>query len=535
MTDERRDCILLAMRLVLPAFLAFGLVLSGCSRDAGNPAPPRVDTPLPVPELTSTIAVPVTASLDELARRLEAQIPRTVWTIDEVRPNCIPAQRVSIGVLGIENAKITPDIACLIKGDAVRGRLRLKGAGETLRLTMPITATVNVRDARGRLAGETATAKAMVKARIRLAVTPDWQAKASVGLDYDWLQPPSFELLGASISLKSPADKALAALVPRLEADIPKLIAAIHTREALADAWESAFTTIELNHENPQVWLRVAPEALHVGRWQVNGRTITLPITVRAAASTIIGHRPADPEPTTLPPPDAPIGDSLVNISLPVIADYAVLEPVLAKALGKLSAKGIEIPDIGRVNVQFGRVTLYPTTGERIAVGLEIDAKSPRQFLQARGTLWLAGTPITTPGSQIVRIADLAVVSRTDSRGFDLLVAIADDPDIKAAIADALTQDFSKDLDKLMAKISPKLAALPIGKNFMLKAEITQFRNGTVSPLGQGLFMPVTAQAHAVLSYRPGSGQAMRAAAKSDRAIAGNASDRPLKTPVGRL
>lgn len=527
MTDESRRCILLSMRLLLPAFIALGLMLSGCSRDAGNPAPPRVNTPLPVPELTSTIAVPVTASLDELARRLEARIPQTVWTIDEVRRNCIPAQRVRIGVLGVENAKITPDIACHIKGHAVRGRLRLQGAGDTLRLTMPITATVNVRDARRRLAGETATAKALVTARIRLAVTPDWQAKANVALDYDWLQPPSFELLGAKIRLQGPADKALAALVPQLEADIPKLIAAIHTREALAEAWASAFTTIELNRENPQVWLRVAPEALHVGRWRVNGRTITLPITVRAAAQTIIGHRPADPEPTPLPPPDAPISDSLVNISLPVIADYAVLEPVLAKALGKLSAKGIEIRKLGRVDVKFGAVTLYPTTGGRIAVGLEIDAKTPRRLVQARGTLWLAGTPVTTPGSQIVRVTDLDVASQTDSQGFDLLVAIANDPQTKAAIAEALTQDFSKDLDKLMAKISPKLANLPIGNNFVLKAEITQFRNGTVSPLGQGLFMPVTAQAHAVLSYRPGNRPAMRAAAKSDRATAGSSSDRP--------
>lgn len=224
------------MRAALPALFSALLLLAACSRDAGNPAPPRIDTPLPVPALTSTISVPVSASLDALEARLEARVPQTLWTINEVRPACLPGQRISIGALGVKRAKITPDIACHIRGEARRGRLRLSGAGETLRLTMPLTARVTVRDAGKRLTGETATASAIVNADITLNVTPDWQPDARVNLDYAWQQPPSLDLLGVKVGLKAPADKALADLVPRLEAEIPRQIAAIHTREALAAA-----------------------------------------------------------------------------------------------------------------------------------------------------------------------------------------------------------------------------------------------------------------------------------------------------------
>lgn len=514
------------MRAALPALFSALLLLAACSRDAGNPAPPRIDTPLPVPALTSTISVPVSASLDALEARLEARVPQTLWTINEVRPACLPGQRISIGALGVKRAKITPDIACHIRSEARRGRLRLSGAEETLRLTMPITARVTVRDAGKRLTGETATASAIVNADITLNVTPEWQPDARVNLDYAWQQPPSLDLLGVKVGLKAPADKALADLVSSLEAEIPRQIAAIHTREALAAAWASAFTTIELNRQNPEVWLSVAPEALHVSPWQVSGRRITLPLTISATAQTTIGHRPPDPSPTPLPPPAPPTTDSGVSLSLPVIADYAVLEPVLAKALAKVSRKGVLIPDVGRVSVRFGKVTLYPTTRGRLAVGLEIDAKSPRGLVEARGTLWLAGTPRNEPGSQRVFFEDLEVASQTDSQGFDLLVAITNDPDIKAAIAQALTQDFSNDLEKLMVKIAPKLAALPLGRNFLLNAEITRFKNGQVSPLGQRLFMAVEAQATAALSYRP--------APKSGPAPAKTAIDPPSKTPPAR-
>lgn len=510
----------------LPA-LALLLLLAACNRDAGNPAPPRIDIPLPIPPLTSTIAVPVSISLDDLEATINKELPQTLWSIDERLPKCIPGQRVTIKLLGIDKGKITPDIPCRVRGSAVRGRARVTGAGEVLTLAMPVTATITAQDTGEKLIRETATAQAMVTARIKLGLTPDWKANAKVDLDYRWLREPGVDILGQRLKLTSKADPRLQKVVTKLEADIPRILARAHTREALAKNWAEAFTTIELNRTNPEVWLRVAPEAIHVSPWSIEGRSVTLPLAVRATAETIIGHRPSNPTPTPLPPPSPPMGGEQVQLHLPVVADYHVLEPVLAKALRKLSRKGIKIADYGTVDVKFGTVTLYPTTGGRVAVGLQIDAKSPRQLIRARGKLWLAGTPYNAPGSQKVAFKDLEIASSTDSPGFELLVAITEEPTVKAVIADALTQDFSRDLAKLMAKVEPKLKALPLGKDFTLAATITEFRNGQVSALGQGLFMPVDAQANAALSYHP----APATGPKPARIASGP----PLRTPPARL
>ncbi|GGI89320.1 hypothetical protein GCM10007973_27140 [Polymorphobacter multimanifer] len=512
-------------------FFALLLLVAACSRDSGNPAPPRDDTPLPIPTLTSTIAVPVTGSLDDLQAAINRDTPETLWSIDERVAKCIPGARVSIKVLGVDRARVTPDIPCHVTGNAVRGPVTVGGSGDVLTLSMPVTASVTARDAGQKIIRKTATAEALVTAKVRLGLTPDWQPQARVDLDYRWLREPGVDLLGQRLNLTGRADPKLQRVIAKLEADIPRQLARAHTRETLAENWAQAFTTIELNRRNPEVWLRVAPEAVHVDPWRIEGREVVLPLSVRATAETFVGHRPDDPAPTPLPAPSPAMGGEGVLLHLPVIADYVALEPVLARALERLSRKGIKVADYGVVDVKFGKVTRYPTSRGRVAVGLQIDAKSPRQLVHAKGTLWLAGTPYNAAGSQRVAFKDLEVASSTDSPGFDLLVAITEEPLVKASIADALTQDFSKDLAKLMAKIEPKLAALPIGRAFTLRATITDFRNGQVSALGQGLFMPVDAQATAAVSYRPpGSGRERGA----DRAPAGSASDRPSKRPAAR-
>ncbi|WP_416906801.1 MAG: DUF4403 family protein [Polymorphobacter sp.] len=508
------------------ALLAAALLLAACSRDAGNPAPPRIDTALPTPALTSTLKVPVSASLDTLETRLDARLPPQLWAIDEVRQACIKAQRLTLKFLGVEGAKITPDIACHITGEATRGRPRLSGEGDTLRLTLPIAVRVNARDADHVLKGETATAEALVTAAIKLGVRPDWSPEAKVDLGYEWQAEPSLKVLGITISLKDKADEALAQLLPRLEAELPALLAELHARDALEGLWAEAFTTVSINRQNPEIWLAVSPEALHLDPWQIEARTLTLPLSVSASVETVIGHRPPDPVPTPLPPPAPPLTRDGVQLALPVTADYAVLEPVLEKALAKLSAKGIKLPDEGSIKVRFGKVSLYPTTNGRIALGVEIDARGERGLIDARGTLWLAGTPHNEPGSQRLTISDLEVASQTDSRGFDLLVAIADTDLFRETVAEALTQDFSNDLAKLEAKVRPKLADLPLGKSFRLQAEITRFQNGQVSALGQGLYMPVNAEAQARLIYAPPP------AARP--APARTATDPPSKTPPAR-
>src|ERR1700712_5557409 len=77
-------------------------VLAGCSHSVVSPAPPRVETEPDFPLQTSTIVVPISGSLDDLQRALEAQTPQKLWGIDKQLDACVAAKRVDLGIAKVK-------------------------------------------------------------------------------------------------------------------------------------------------------------------------------------------------------------------------------------------------------------------------------------------------------------------------------------------------------------------------------------------------------------------------------------------------
>jgi hypothetical protein len=490
------------------AVLALAWWLVSRPRDASNLAPPRAERPTAIPPSNSHMVVPISISLDLLERRLNQRLPRVLKQVDEIEQACVPAQRLTLCLkrdedgkcdIGFDRTRITPDVACHLKGEVTRGPIRLSGSGTTLRLTMPLAAEIHVSDAKDRVFDKAATAAAEVRATVQLSLDDKWEPQAKINIDYAWTDKPGIRLVGTRFTFAGKADRALEPHVRALERTLPAELKKLHSRDLLEKVWQQGFTTESLNRENPPVWLRITPQALHVDPWIIKGRILTLPIAVSAITETFIGARPDAPPPTPLPPPAPPIATTGVRLALPVIADYTELEPVLARALAKQSRTGLKLADYGRADVRFGKVTLYPSEGGRLALGLEMEARSPKRYINARGTLWATALPVNDPDSQRVRFTDLQIASQTDSPGFQLLVAIAQAPEIRPALEAELTQDFSRDLDKLLTRVRPRLAALPLGKDVVIRADLQELHNGRVQALGQGLYLPVEARGTARL------------------------------------
>jgi hypothetical protein len=187
---------------------------------------------------------------------------------------------------------------------------------------------------------------------------------------------------------------------------------------------------------------------------------------------------------------------------MPVVADYDQLEPVLSKALGKLAKKGLDLPKIGRIDLDFGKVTIYATEKGRVAIGVAVDATTPGRLVTARGTVWLTGVPYNVPGSQKVLVRDLAITGTADTAAGRLLLAIATAPAVQAEITTALSHDFANDYAKLRVKIDKALTQKQVG-DFILDAKIADIVNGSIVPLGQGLYMPVDVTGTAEVRFSP--------------------------------
>lgn len=501
--DRHRDG---AWSIALPGCRAKALALillplaTGCARHEGNPAPPRVDTPAELLQRSSTIEVPISVPLSVLEDGLNRRIPTQLWQIDRPDQTCVPAQRLKI--FG-RKVKVTPALRCRIVGQVTRGRIRLSGRGAALQLTMPVSAVVSARDVGGIIKRETATGSAIVRALATLSINRNWSPAAKVSIAYDWIEPPGINLLGQRIKFAQKADAKLKTVIAGLERELPKELAKLRARDRLADTWKQAFTSIMLNRERPPVWMRVTPRSLGFAGYRVAGGQLQMRLTAEALTETFVGDRPPDPTPTPLPPPSRLAVPRGLHFFIPVLADYRQLEPVVERALDKLARRGITLKRIGKVDAEFGKVTIYATEGGRLAVGIEAKVRALDSALTVTsGEVWLSAIPDNEADSQVVRVSDLKIATRTDNRAADLLIALFDNDSVRENIRTALTHDFAGDYDKVLVAARKAIGHHRQG-DFMLSATASTVRNGTLKATGQGLFLMVEVSGKANIRYQP--------------------------------
>jgi hypothetical protein len=473
-------------------------VLGACSGRRGDGAPPRANDPIPVETIESIVAVPVEADLGNLAAALERRLPRRLWQIDQPGEACVPSRRIDIGIATIR----TPTIRCRIVGEVTRGPLRLAGAGEQITLAMPLNAVVRAEDIGGVLRRETATATAMAHAVIRIDLAKDWTPGGTIDIRYDWRDTPHIDFLGQRIEFTEAADRELRPIIAQLERDLPGEIGRLQVREQIGRAWQSAFTSVSLNPQDPPVWMRITPHTLRYGGYRIEGGRLRLNLGLTATTETFIGERPADPPARPLPPLTPLQRESgRLSFFIPVIADYRQLQPVLLRALVRRSQRPFDVPGLGPVRARFDKVTLYGTSGGRIAVGVTFAAQDA-EGERASGTVWFTGTPVNEAGSRRVGISGLEITGSTDVTGGDLLLDLANAPGVDRFIAGALAQDFDRDFTELLGKVRRAIAEKREGP-LVIRADIDQVSTGQLRAAGQGLYLPVRLTGTATVSVAP--------------------------------
>jgi hypothetical protein len=487
----------LAGRRITAVVLA--AALPSCSR-IPNEAPPRATDTITIKPQSSIIAVPIEADLTRLAATLEHEVPRALWSIDKPDQVCVSSNKVKVLFVKVK----TPTIRCRIVGKVTRGRLALSGSGRTLLLTMPVHAVVSARDIGGVLKQETATADADVQARIDLDVAPDWSPRGKVDLAYRWTAPPRISFLGQQIDLSEQADAKLKGVIAKLERTLPRQLGQLRMREEVQQAWNAAFTSIQLNRSHPPVWMRISPRQLQYGGYTIADNQLTLRLGLRAVTETFVGDRPQDPPRAPLPPLTRLSGnESKLTFFIPVIADYRQLEPVLLRALVRRQSRPFPVPGVGPVWARFNKVTAYGTSGGRIAVGLNFNASDEANTIgKARATVWMTALPINRPNSRQVRFTQFAVTGSTDRTGGDLVIKLANAPGLDDTIAEALTQNFERDYDRLMLKIDRAIQQKREG-DFVIRARIENVQTGSLKARGQGLYLPVRGTGTASIILEP--------------------------------
>jgi len=488
------------MRAKAFAALLLTVSLAGCDRKTDVEPPPRATDEAPSPTQKSLIAVPINANTASLKQALERAVPKTLWTINRHERACVKPQQVR--VFG-KKVKVTPPIACTIVGQVTRGPLRLRGEGAEIVVDVPLNARIAARDVGGVLRGETATGAAMAHARIRIELTPDWRTQGKARITYGWTKAPGIDFLGKRITFTDEADAKLKPVIAGVEREVTREIAKLDIRKQAADVWRQSFTSLELNRENPPVWMRVTPQRILYGGYRIEGQRLNLNLGMEAITETFVSGRPADPAPTPLPRLVREIPKPHLDVRVPVIADYAQLQPVVDRALAKRSKRPFVLPKLGPMMVAFGKSTIYGAEGGRIAVGVDVDAKlEMRSGEPTRGRIWMTAVPANKPGSAEVHFTDLVINGDTDGVGGDLLILLGRSEGFAPLIADALTQNFTKDLGELQGKIRRAVDQRREGA-FVIRTHVDRFEMGEIKAYGNGLYLPVRLAGGASVDYRP--------------------------------
>ncbi|PXW76315.1 uncharacterized protein DUF4403 [Blastomonas natatoria] len=488
------------MRIAASALAFAGLVLlAGCGgwRDEGRP--PRTDDAITIPPQASLVSVPVEADLGNLARAMERQVPRRLWSIDQKDQVCIASEKVDLGIAKVK----TPKIKCRIVGQVTRGAISVAGSGQRIRLSIPITAVVRAEDIAGILKRETATARAMVHADIRMTIARDWTPRGTLDLDYSWTTEPHIEFLGQKIRFTQEAERELAPIVARLERELPGELGKLELRRQIEKAWASAFTSVVLNERNPEVWMRITPRELQYGGYEIASGRLRLKLGMRALTETYVGHKPRPRAPKPLPPMqplEAQTGE--LAFFLPVFGDYRALQPVLLEALQKRSRRPFEVPGLNPVDATFKAATIYGTRGGKIAVGLTFSAHERGSKTPTSGTVWMTGKPVNAEDSRRVGFEDFEVTGTTDMTGGDLILDLINAPGVAPMVAELLAQNFERDYAELLGKIDRAIEAKRTG-DLVIHAEVKRARTGQLQAAGAGLYLPVWASGTATVTIAP--------------------------------
>jgi len=467
------------------------LLLGGCQNEIEVEAPPRDAAQLNIPDVDSRLSLPVTIPLSRIRDMIARDVPRTLYAIDQNRDDCVPPERVS--VLG-RDIRITPRISCRIVGNVTRGNITLRGEGRNLIVRMPVSAQVSARDIGGVLRGETATGSAVVEAVVRVDIRRDWSPATQISLRYNWSRAPGVDFLGQRITFMNEADQRLRPIMVRIERQIERELASINVRSKAAELWAQAFTVQSLNSEDPPVWLRLQPRSIGIAGMSAGRRNLVINLAMGARTHTFVGERPEAPEASPLPPNAPPAGSGGLDIFLPVLSEYALLEPIVLRELRKLDERGISLPSVGRVETQIGAVEIYPTSGGRIAVGIDLTMTptegAAQRYGMVQGRVWLTGRPRGDYDSEEISIQGLEVYGDTDRLASDLLLKFASSSDLKDQLESALQENFEREYDHVLKLAQGALEEIRIG-DVRLSADISQVRHGQILAVEQGLYLPL--------------------------------------------
>lgn len=509
--------VLSAHLCVVPLVCTLAFVVSGCTRDASNAAPPRLNENVPFEARSSVITMPISVSLAQLEDTLNQKVPKELYKLDEDKEDCTPdveqclvpklvhdGSTCGLSVFGhcklwlprikksgcvAGQLKIIDGLDCHLKGTVSRGNILVRGDQRTLSVSVPIAASVTASDlgGSGDNIHETANGSINASADVSFDVDENWNPSVVFNPTYGWDERFGVDILGIRITLGSKVEPKLNEALEQIKTTLPTHLVNLGLKEKASDAWQRTSKPVRI-HENPDIWLRLTPERVGYSGYVIENGVLSFSTMLAARTETFVGPEPASAATTPLPKLERQLPPASFHFVLPVVANFDTVEATLGRALKFGQKQRLDVPGYGAVELTIRSADIYQTTGRRLAIGLDLEAKPEKWFSRIAGKVWLTTGILIDDQEHLVAANDMAIASETSNAAFDLVTALLNLPYVKNAVAGSIQYDFSAEYDRLIKDVNSRLR-MPLGEGSYFVGQISDASVKQVEAEGEALRM----------------------------------------------
>lgn len=464
-TAARRDRIVSRQRLLVTlSGLVVAALLGACSRSDISERPPRADgtgTP-PIATQPSTIGALVSIPLTQAIQAANTALPRSYnqdWTNGEDLCVNVLVGKVCVGTKYKYNVR--------------RGDIAIAAVGtNAVKLSMPVSL-----DGQGGFRGDLsslidADAKNFdAAANVEIILTPtigsDWCPSVGVAPSYNWTKNPRVEVVSrVNVDVSGQVNSVLNSKLPEIVQAIQQSINCEQFKAQLTAIYGKQTFPIEIT-PGQKMHINVEPLDFAFSGLKVDTQAIRLATMLTAKVE--LSGIPSTP--STLPlPPLKTIGVEIpprISIAVPLRAPFTLLQSEVQKLTSGKTFKADTAA--GEVKATLKNVEIYPTSGGKIAIGVDFDAKLPGKLLDTKGIVFVVGA-LVAEGPTGVRLKDPTFTRILDNDAWNVLSALFESQ-IRDELDKSLRYNFSDDVAKAKKALADKLAEP--GVNQQIRAKVT--------------------------------------------------------------
>jgi hypothetical protein len=453
--------------------------------------------------LSSSI-VPVRIGLAIIQRELDGQTPNPLADLSEKNAVCIEAQWLKTKGLpkcrleGIKiycedtwiKTKTTPEIRCDITGKVQKSApLTLTGRGPTVRLTVPVSASVTAKA----LVQETVTAGADLFADITPKLANDWSLTALIEPDFRWSQRPELRLFNfVRVTVASKAEPEVRKALEKFATHAQKELARIEFRRTVEAVWRDVQRPIALSN-SPPAYAAFEPTAAYFTGLDVRDNVLHTTIGLSGHTRVILGEPPQAPRLRPLPPltAEAPSPGEFV-VGLPASAGYQDLQDIANKQFP--TGHTLELDTQGKLRVHVSNLRVKRADDGRLSLALAVVVDSRPAWVRAldifdwfpvKGDFTFVGTPRIEPTTRAFTVDKLTYDAETNKSIVNALVDVANIEPIRRYMQSLVRYDFGPALDASVKRANAELAKLSRGNiNIVAALTAAELRSVALSDVG---------------------------------------------------